>query len=229
MPLICRLLWALDLDLFRVSGSAYSTCKLLSKWGPLPRSRIEESLYLRELLGITSCIWTKIGLKWQTQGGMSCTTCSPCDITIQTFPLNSTKQRVNRNVIIQNVSVRRRSTAPHWARCLIDHAHHEKPQTDNLLFPAFQGWWFDACGPSNLNGIFFQHGQNSNRFNGIKWYYWKGSGYSLKSTTMMIRPVDFWGCPRDMPLTDGHRKKGEHCHSGKLQTRQTKKDWTAPS
>uniref|UniRef100_A0A4W5QMV4 Angiopoietin 2a n=1 Tax=Hucho hucho TaxID=62062 RepID=A0A4W5QMV4_9TELE len=53
------------------------------------------------------------------------------------------------------------------------------------------GWWFDACGPSNLNGIFFQHGQNSNRFNGIKWYYWKGSGYSLKSTTMMIRPVDF--------------------------------------
>ncbi|XP_035649383.1 angiopoietin-2-like [Oncorhynchus keta] len=53
------------------------------------------------------------------------------------------------------------------------------------------GWWFDACGPSNLNGIFFQQGQNSNRFNGIKWYYWKGSGYSLKSTTMMIRPVDF--------------------------------------
>ncbi|XP_046885602.1 angiopoietin-2a [Hypomesus transpacificus] len=53
------------------------------------------------------------------------------------------------------------------------------------------GWWFDACGPSNLNGIYFQQGQNSNRFNGIKWYYWKGSGYSLKSTTMMIRPVDF--------------------------------------
>ncbi|XP_010887248.1 angiopoietin-2a [Esox lucius] len=53
------------------------------------------------------------------------------------------------------------------------------------------GWWFDACGPSNLNGVFFQQGQNSNRFNGIKWYYWKGSGYSLKSTTMMIRPADF--------------------------------------
>ncbi|KAJ8013725.1 hypothetical protein DPEC_G00032780 [Dallia pectoralis] len=53
------------------------------------------------------------------------------------------------------------------------------------------GWWFDACGPSNLNGVFFQQGQNSNRINGIKWYYWKGSGYSLKSTTMMIRPVDF--------------------------------------
>ncbi|KAK7930780.1 hypothetical protein WMY93_007175 [Mugilogobius chulae] len=53
------------------------------------------------------------------------------------------------------------------------------------------GWWFDACGPSNLNGMYYQQGQNSNRFNGIKWYYWKGSGYSLKSTAMMIRPVDF--------------------------------------
>ncbi|XP_038152225.1 angiopoietin-2a [Cyprinodon tularosa] len=53
------------------------------------------------------------------------------------------------------------------------------------------GWWFDACGPSNLNGIYYQNGQNSNRFNGIKWYYWKGSGYSLKSTTMMIRPTDY--------------------------------------
>ncbi|XP_051273063.1 angiopoietin-2a [Dicentrarchus labrax] len=55
------------------------------------------------------------------------------------------------------------------------------------------GWWFDACGPSNLNGMYYPQGQNSNRFNGIKWYYWKGSGYSLKTTTMMIRPADFSG------------------------------------
>ncbi|NP_001265754.1 angiopoietin-2a precursor [Danio rerio] len=53
------------------------------------------------------------------------------------------------------------------------------------------GWWFDACGPSNLNGIYYQQGQNTNRFNGIKWYYWKGSAYSLKATTMMIRPANF--------------------------------------
>ncbi|KAM3932353.1 angiopoietin-2 [Leptodactylus fuscus] len=53
------------------------------------------------------------------------------------------------------------------------------------------GWWFDACGPSNLNGMYYSLGQNTNKFNGIKWYYWKGSGYSLKATTMMIRPVDF--------------------------------------
>ncbi|XP_059422783.1 angiopoietin-2a [Carassius carassius] len=53
------------------------------------------------------------------------------------------------------------------------------------------GWWFDACGPSNLNGVYYQQGQNTNRFNGIKWYYWKGSAYSLKATTMMIRPSNF--------------------------------------
>uniref|UniRef100_A0A7N5JDM7 Angiopoietin-2 n=1 Tax=Ailuropoda melanoleuca TaxID=9646 RepID=A0A7N5JDM7_AILME len=53
------------------------------------------------------------------------------------------------------------------------------------------GWWFDACGPSNLNGMYYPQKQNTNKFNGIKWYYWKGSGYSLKATTMMIRPADF--------------------------------------
>ncbi|XP_075412543.1 angiopoietin-2 isoform X2 [Tenrec ecaudatus] len=53
------------------------------------------------------------------------------------------------------------------------------------------GWWFDACGPSNLNGMYYPQKQNTNKFNGIKWYYWKGSGYSLKGTAMMIRPADF--------------------------------------
>ena len=94
-----------------------------------------------------------------------------------------------------------------------------------ISFSAFLGWWFDACGPSNLNGIFFQQGQNSNRFNGIKWYYWKGSGYSLKSTTKMIRPVDFWGCDRDMPLTDMNRMESRALSllETTTQTRQTNK------
>ncbi|XP_008845416.1 angiopoietin-2 [Nannospalax galili] len=53
------------------------------------------------------------------------------------------------------------------------------------------GWWFDACGPSNLNGMYYPQKHNTNKFNGIKWYYWKGSGYSLKATTMAIRPAAF--------------------------------------
>ncbi|XP_036292675.1 angiopoietin-1 isoform X2 [Pipistrellus kuhlii] len=53
------------------------------------------------------------------------------------------------------------------------------------------GWWFDACGPSNLNGMFYTAGQNLGKLNGIKWHYFKGPSYSLHSATMMIRPLDF--------------------------------------
>lgn len=60
------------------------------------------------------------------------------------------------------------------------------------LLTNFSGWWFDACGPSNLNGMFYTAGQNHGKLNGIKWHYFKGPSYSLRSTTMMIRPLDFW-------------------------------------
>ncbi|XP_062320781.1 angiopoietin-1-like [Osmerus eperlanus] len=53
------------------------------------------------------------------------------------------------------------------------------------------GWWFDACGPSNLNGMYHSQGQNTGKLNGIRWHYFKGSSYSLRSTAMMIRPLDF--------------------------------------
>ncbi|XP_029022801.1 angiopoietin-1 isoform X2 [Betta splendens] len=53
------------------------------------------------------------------------------------------------------------------------------------------GWWFDACGPSNLNGMYFAQGQHIGKLNGIKWHYFKGPSYSLRATAMMIRPLDF--------------------------------------
>ncbi|XP_051991965.1 angiopoietin-1-like [Xyrauchen texanus] len=53
------------------------------------------------------------------------------------------------------------------------------------------GWWYDACGPSNLNGMYYRQGQHVGKFNGIKWHYFKGPSYSLRTTVMMIRPVDF--------------------------------------
>ncbi|XP_041665526.1 angiopoietin-1 isoform X2 [Cheilinus undulatus] len=53
------------------------------------------------------------------------------------------------------------------------------------------GWWFDACGPSNLNGMYFTQGQHVGKLNGIKWHYFKGPSYSLRATVMMIRPLDF--------------------------------------
>ena len=60
-----------------------------------------------------------------------------------------------------------------------------------VLFLIISGWWFDACGPSNLNGMFYSAGQHHGKINGIKWHYFKGPSYSLRSTTMMIRPLDF--------------------------------------
>ncbi|XP_006631277.2 angiopoietin-2b [Lepisosteus oculatus] len=53
------------------------------------------------------------------------------------------------------------------------------------------GWWFEACGPSNLNGIYYAGSSNIVRYNGIKWYYWKGPSMMATMTTMMVRPRDF--------------------------------------
>ncbi|XP_062395590.1 angiopoietin-1-like isoform X2 [Sardina pilchardus] len=64
------------------------------------------------------------------------------------------------------------------------------------------GWWFDACGASNLNGVYYSKGQNMGKLNGIKWHYFKGPSYSLHKTTMMIRPLDFGDSVRGLKI--GH-------------------------
>ena len=53
------------------------------------------------------------------------------------------------------------------------------------------GWWFEACGPSNLNGIYYPSSTSAVRYNGIKWYYWKGPNLMATVTTMMVRPANF--------------------------------------
>ncbi|XP_015671662.1 angiopoietin-4-like [Protobothrops mucrosquamatus] len=63
---------------------------------------------------------------------------------------------------------------------------------DNCLCKCAQmlsgGWWFDACGQSNLNGIYYPARHNIRKLNGVRWHYFQGPGYSLKATRMMIRP-----------------------------------------
>ncbi|KAM7126935.1 angiopoietin-4 isoform 1-T1 [Molossus nigricans] len=64
---------------------------------------------------------------------------------------------------------------------------------DNCLCKCAQmlsgGWWFDACGLSNLNGIYYPARRHLRKLNGIRWHYFQGPSYSLRAARMMVRPV----------------------------------------
>ena len=49
------------------------------------------------------------------------------------------------------------------------------------------GWWFNACHHTNLNGVYHKKPIIAN--NAMAWYYWgnKATMESLKSSKMMIR------------------------------------------
>ena len=50
----------------------------------------------------------------------------------------------------------------------------------------YGAWWFDACFSSHINGPYY-HSPVVSYANGIIWYHWKGSYYSLKFTEMKTR------------------------------------------
>ncbi|XP_064845580.1 angiopoietin-related protein 1a [Oncorhynchus masou masou] len=53
------------------------------------------------------------------------------------------------------------------------------------------GWWYNACGQTNLNGVWYSGGVYRSKFqDGIFWAEYGGGFYSLKSVRMMIRPID---------------------------------------
>ena len=53
------------------------------------------------------------------------------------------------------------------------------------------GYWYNCCTDSNLNGVYYRLGEHSKHLDGITWYGWHGSSYSLKRVEMKIRPEDF--------------------------------------
>lgn len=57
------------------------------------------------------------------------------------------------------------------------------------LFPG--GYWYNCCTDSNLNGVYYRYGEHTKSSDGITWYGWHGSNYSLKKVEMKVRPVDF--------------------------------------
>ena len=49
-------------------------------------------------------------------------------------------------------------------------------------------WWYKDCHISNLNGLYLA-GSDTTWAKGVNWKPWRGYTYSLKTTTMKIRPV----------------------------------------
>ncbi|XP_071780737.2 fibrinogen like 1B [Centroberyx gerrardi] len=54
------------------------------------------------------------------------------------------------------------------------------------------GWWFNRCHAANLNGKFYRGGKYQGQHdNGVVWGTWRGLWYSLRHTTMKVRPLVF--------------------------------------
>ncbi|XP_075887731.1 fibrinogen like 1B isoform X1 [Nelusetta ayraudi] len=54
------------------------------------------------------------------------------------------------------------------------------------------GWWFNRCHAANLNGKYYRNGMYKGEYDdGVVWGTWKGLWYSLRHTTMKVRPLTF--------------------------------------
>ncbi|XP_055493455.1 LOW QUALITY PROTEIN: fibrinogen like 1B [Leucoraja erinacea] len=52
------------------------------------------------------------------------------------------------------------------------------------------GWWFNRCHAANLNGKYYRRGNYSAKNdNGVVWNTWRGWWYSLRFTSMKVRPL----------------------------------------
>ncbi|KAM6924018.1 fibrinogen-like protein 1 [Xenentodon cancila] len=67
------------------------------------------------------------------------------------------------------------------------------------------GWWFNKCHSAHLNGVYYSNGYYSaSTDDGIVWYTWRGWWYSLKTSIMKIRPIDFKTDSTDDPTAVPH-------------------------
>lgn len=59
----------------------------------------------------------------------------------------------------------------------------------SISFRLRGGWWYKSCHKSNLNGYQHERTYSASWAEGINWEHWRGIWYSLKRTSMMIRPA----------------------------------------
>uniref|UniRef100_A0AAG5DKA9 Fibrinogen C-terminal domain-containing protein n=2 Tax=Anopheles atroparvus TaxID=41427 RepID=A0AAG5DKA9_ANOAO len=65
---------------------------------------------------------------------------------------------------------------------------NDKSDDINCAENRYGAWWFSNCANCHLNGKYRRKGEHLNTdYQGVLWYQWKGYGYSLKSTKMMLR------------------------------------------
>lgn len=70
--------------------------------------------------------------------------------------------------------------------------HRLIPVSGNCAHFHKGGWWYNACGQSNLNGVWYTGGVYRSKFqDGIFWADYGGGFYSMKSVRMLIRPIDW--------------------------------------
>ncbi|KAF7701279.1 fibrinogen like 1B isoform X1 [Silurus meridionalis] len=54
------------------------------------------------------------------------------------------------------------------------------------------GWWYNRCHAANLNGKFYRGGKYTAKHdNGVVWSTWRGIWYSIRHTSMKVRPTAF--------------------------------------
>nr|XP_046267426.1 fibrinogen like 1B isoform X2 [Scatophagus argus] len=86
----------------------------------------------------------------------------------------------------------------HWSSCLSGMEFSTRDQDNDRYLQGScaqennAGWWFNRCHAANLNGKFYRKGKYKGQYdNGVVWGTWKGLWYSLRHTTMKVRPLVF--------------------------------------
>ena len=59
--------------------------------------------------------------------------------------------------------------------------------TGNCAYGLNGPWWYRGCGFTSLNNHYYHRGEHTSKNDGITWFEWKDSFYSVKKASMKIR------------------------------------------